>query len=72
MYMDMCGVCKEQNAIETHHIVYQKDLDNPTKNLSSNLVPLCKLCHQKEHTGKLKIHGYIDTLKGRELWYEMV
>lgn len=72
VYMHMCGVCKEQIAIETHHIVYQKDLDNPTKNLSSNLVPLCKLCHQKEHTGKLKIHGYIDTLKGRELWYEMV
>ena len=58
--IDKCKICNN-NAEETHHIVYQENADkdgyinNFHKNSKHNLVPLCKDCHKKEHNGKIKI-----------------
>jgi 5-methylcytosine-specific restriction endonuclease McrA len=69
--MDMCGICGENIAEDTHHIVYQKDIEDNTKNFANNLIQLCKGCHKKEHGNKLKIHGFIDTMRGKEIKYEL-
>jgi DNA mismatch repair protein MutS len=70
IYLDMCDVCKINKAIETHHIKYQKNadknnfIDSYHKNSKHNLVAICEECHNKEHTGKIKILGYKDTSTG--------
>ena len=76
--MNMCKICKEKKAEETHHINEQKDANclnfiNNThikKNEQYNLVPLCKECHNKQTYGNLKINGWIQTTSGLELDYE--
>jgi DNA mismatch repair protein MutS len=66
--------------LETHHIIYQHTQDengfvklnntNFHKNEEYNLVPLCQKCHDDEHSGILKIKGYIDTSNGKKLLYD--
>lgn len=74
VFVDDCKICGN-TAEETHHIVYQENADingNMTtyhKNKKHNLVPLCKDCHKKEHSGQLKIKGYIKTSSGIILDY---
>jgi DNA mismatch repair protein MutS len=73
IFMDVCQVCMDAWAEETHHIKYQKDADENNmvghvpKNNKSNLVPLCKKCHKDETYGNIKIHGWEDTSVGRKL-----
>jgi len=70
MFMDICQVCKERPAKETHHINYQMNADNNgkfsnfDKNMSHNLVNICEECHMKEHKGEIGILGYKQTSKG--------
>lgn len=72
--IDKCKIC-DNAAEETHHIVYQEKandegyLSNYHKNSKHNLVALCKECHRKEHSGELKIKGYIATSNGVILDY---
>lgn len=72
--VDKCKIC-DNTAEETHHIVYQEKaneegyLSNYHKNSKHNLVALCKECHRKEHSGELKIKGYITTSDGVVLDY---
>ena len=72
--VDKCKIC-DNVAEETHHIVYQEKandegyLSNYHKNSKHNLVALCKECHRKEHSGELKIKGYIATSNGVILDY---
>lgn len=72
--VDKCKIC-DNTAEETHHIVYQEKandegyLSNYHKNSKHNLVALCKECHRKEHSGELKIKGYIATSDGVVLDY---
>ena len=72
--VDKCKIC-DNAAEETHHIVYQEKandegyLSNYHKNSKHNLVALCKECHRKEHSGELKIKGYIATSDGVVLDY---
>jgi DNA mismatch repair protein MutS len=72
IYMLDCGICNKP-AEETHHIKYQKDADEHDfvghvhKNNKSNLVPLCKECHNKETYNKINIIGWKDTSDGRKL-----
>ena len=42
------------------------------KDSKHNLVPLCKICHDKVHNGNLVINGYKSTSEGIELdfYYE--
>lgn len=74
--VDECKICGKV-AEETHHIIYQENADSNGniiayhKNKKHNLVPLCKECHKKEHSGKLKIKGYVKTSSGTILDYSI-
>ena len=74
VFVDDCGICGEK-AIDTHHIKFQSEADehgmigNMHKNNASNLVGLCKVCHDKVHNGNLVINGYLDTSEGKKLDY---
>jgi len=72
--IDICNICNKNRAEETHHIVYQHTADKNGfinksfhKNAKHNLVAICKECHQKEHSGKIKIECWISSSKGRKL-----
>jgi DNA mismatch repair protein MutS len=72
LFVDVCGVCGER-AEEVHHIEPQALADengfvgHRHKNRLSNLVPLCGSCHDKIHSGQLKVEGYVQTSDGIEL-----
>jgi hypothetical protein len=70
----MCNICNKNKAEETHHIIYQHTADKNGfinnafhKNAKHNLVAICKECHLKEHTGKIKIECWVSSSKGRKL-----
>ena len=72
--IDMCNICNKNKAEETHHIMYQHTADkdgfiNNTfhKNAKHNLVAICKECHNKEHSGQIKIECWMSSSKGRKL-----
>jgi len=81
VYISECELCGKksnpQNGIylDTHHINQQKDCVNGfvkdkihiPKNISANLIILCKECHVAVHQGKKSVKGYINTSKGRVL-----
>lgn len=70
--VESCKVCGKP-ATEVHHINYQEEangrgqIEHYHKNVVANLVALCEQCHVKEHTGKIKISGYVQTSHGVEL-----
>jgi 5-methylcytosine-specific restriction endonuclease McrA len=52
-----CQICKRygrtRQATEVHHIVHLED--DPSRALdASNLISLCKACHNKEHPEKMQ------------------
>ena len=51
-----CG--KKNRRLEAHHIVYT---EHGGKDTISNLMTLCKPCHQKVHQGKLSLDGLGDS-----------
>ena len=68
--VDCCEICKSQTDLDTHHIIFQC---NGGTNEKSNLVTLCKIHHDMVHSNpaKLIIKGWVSTLKGTQLEYEM-
>jgi len=42
------------------------------KNTESNLVSLCKQCHNQVHNGDLVINGYVETSEGIELSFKYI
>ena len=76
-FITTCEVCSEK-AVDVHHIKFQCMADSNNmigsihKNVESNLVSLCKNCHNKVHDGNLTIHGYIETSEGIELSFEHI
>ncbi len=74
--IDKCQVCQGPGD-DVHHIQFQCTADNNGKignihkNRESNLVVLCKKCHNSVHhpRGKLKINGYVETSEGIVLDY---
>jgi len=61
--LHMCEECGRERAIETHHIIQQKEADKEGrieqsdgttfhKNHAGNLRTLCELCHRKKHLVK--------------------
>ena len=84
VYMNQCCIpqCKNQ-AVDTHHIKFQSMADNKgfinnlQKNHKSNLIPLCKPCHQMVHNYQPEqfryiINGYKMTNNGPALDYEKI
>ena len=77
LYVDECGVCGAR-AEEVHHIEPQALADDRGfvghrhKNRLSNLVPLCGGCHDKVHSGELKVDGYVQTSDGLTISVESV
>lgn len=75
MYMGQCQMPKCTNPAEvTHHIQFQSSADNTgyishmQKNHKSNLIAICKSCHDKLHyDNKIVIKGYQMTSDGPKL-----
>jgi DNA mismatch repair protein MutS len=74
VFMDTCSVCNK-NCEEVHHIEEQQFADENGilktsfihKNRKSNLVTVCKECHDNVHNKNIEISGYIQTDKGKKL-----
>lgn len=68
-FVSNCEICQKR-AEDVHHIKFQCTADlngmigQNHMNLESNLVSLCKECHNDVHNGKLQINGYIMTNQG--------
>lgn len=75
VYLTSCAVCKGPVS-DTHHIQEQHLADENGnighfgKDHKGNLIPLCKDCHNKVHSGELVIKGFVMTSKGLALSYE--
>ena len=85
LLVDKCKICGKKGE-DTHHIDFQCNADEDGsirtddkkfhKNVTANLVALCKKCHIKVHhsvdSKKYVIDGYIQTTKGTMLkWAEV-
>jgi DNA mismatch repair protein MutS len=85
LVVDKCKICGKR-ADDTHHIDFQCTADEQGaiekegskfhKNVTANLVALCKTCHVKVHhsvdSKKYVINGYVQTSKGTILqWKEI-
>ena len=72
--MDTCQIpgCKSSDDLEAHHIIFQSKAGSDTNvHAASNLVVLCHEHHNAVHHGKLRIHGWASTSRGRVLEYSM-
>jgi DNA mismatch repair protein MutS len=77
--MDECAICNEM-CEEVHHIQEQHTANefgiirenHLHKNHKSNLLTLCKQCHQRIHKNDIKIIGYVLTTNGVKLNYEIL
>ena len=77
LYIDKCSICGDNGLIyplDTHHIKEQNTFDNYdiNKDKMSNIVVLCKTHHDEVHNGNLEINGYLDTLNGKKLDYQII
>tara|TARA_B100000780_G_scaffold273336_3_gene236784 strand:- start:1714 stop:4635 length:2922 start_codon:yes stop_codon:yes gene_type:complete len=70
LYMDKCQMCGSNECLDTHHIKFQElsDKNNYIEHIHqndlSNLIALCKKCHNNLHKGEFNIEGYLFTNKG--------
>jgi DNA mismatch repair protein MutS len=80
VYISKCEICESNNNLETHHIIWQKDFNDKNineskyylqKNDSSNLVVLCRECHDKVDRDEINIKGWLNTSHGRKLDYSL-
>ena len=78
LFIDSCQICSKNDELDTHHILFQKDSDEEGyinhihKNNLSNLIVLCKNCHNDVHNGILNIYGYKKTIKGNQIIKEVI
>ena len=75
IYIDLCEMCNTK-AQDIHHIKFQCSANENNiinnhiqKNIHSNLVSLCKKCHNDVHNGSININGYKQTSSGIILDY---
>ena len=78
LIVDKCELCSS-DAEDTHHIKFQCTSDKNgiidgyiQKDSKSNLVPLCKICHDKIHNNLIEVNGYKDTSQGPKLIYKEI
>lgn len=68
--LDKCNVCKDNEAVETHHIRFQRDADENGyiehfhKNKKFNLLCVCEECHNKIHNNEIIINEAFLTSEG--------
>ena len=82
VYVDYCEICRRegihQKGEDVHHIKFQCRADDNDligfihKNNKSNLVVLCKSCHDRVHNKDIHINGYVQTTGGVELDYKIL
>ena len=89
IYINYCYICndlglkkKENEILDTHHIIHQKDFKNNQctleskkhikKNNKSNLVVLCKYHHIEVHKENILIDKWINTTNGLILEYKII
>ena len=53
-----CRVCRSSDGVQVHHVVPRRVTQCDE---STNLVPLCRLCHQRVHDHKLDLLGALST-----------
>lgn len=76
VYLSRCAICKD-TVQDTHHISEQQHADTDGnighfhKNHQYNLLPICKLCHDKIHHKKIHVTGFVMTTQGLELMYDI-
>jgi len=77
--MEKCEICSSTKQLETDHVIEQMTADKKGflndsrhKNHLSNLCTLCHNCHLEKTLGKIKINGYIDSINGTFLDYEII
>lgn len=75
--IEKCEICSSTKNLETDHIIEQMTADEKgflkkgiNKNHLSNLCCLCHDCHLDKTLGKIKIHGYKDSINGKFLDWE--
>ena len=75
VFVHNCLIC-DRDAVDVHHIKFQSTANSNNiidshivKDDKSNLVPLCKECHDNVHNGNLIINGYLQSSKGIKLDY---
>jgi len=75
VYIHVCEICGS-DAADVHHIKFQCTADSNKlidgslqKDVKSNLVPLCKECHNNVHLNKITINGFKQTSQGIKLDY---
>lgn len=72
LFLTRCALCEEA-VDDTHHIKEQHTADDKgfidhfPKDHKGNIIPLCKGCHNKVHSGEVTIDGYVMTSKGLQL-----
>ena len=76
VFVHNCEIC-DSKAEDVHHIKFQctanedNIIDNHIKkDINSNLVPLCKKCHNGVHSNKIVINRYVQTSNGIILDYK--
>ena len=78
LIIDKCAICEiKQNKIrlDTHHINFQCNADEQGmhgsvhKDHLSNLIPVCKECHQKIHNNTITNVKVVNTSLGREVYF---
>ena len=78
VFMDQCSLCKKE-CEEVHHITEQQYANRKGiieskqihKNVKSNLMTICTICHDKIHNNEIKINGFLQTSNGVVLEYEV-
>ena len=78
VYMDKCSICDNKVSEDTNHIIEQKFADENGlilseqihKNRKSNLMPVCKYCHNKITNKQIYVDGFEQTSMGIKLKFE--
>lgn len=82
LVVDKCVICEtKQNRkirLDTHHINFQCNANEQgmhgsvPKDHLSNLIPVCKECHQKIHNNTITNVKVVNTSLGREVYFSML
>ena len=61
-----CEICSKPTILNDHHI-RGRDIPNPDH--PDNIGPICGSCHDEVHAGLVIIEKWVQTTRGRELFW---